>query len=401
MRVAGIVCEYNPFHNGHKYLIDKARSEFCADYVVCAISSSFLQRGEPSIVSKHARAEMAVASGADIVFEIPQVFSSRDAETYARAGVAVLRGTNAVTDMVFGSEFDDTEFLSEAAAILENPDERFTAALKQALSEGKSLAAAKGAALSNALGSCAEKLGKPNVSLALSYIRALMRSSSGIVPHAVKRIGEDFGSESAGKLASAAGIRRLIASGNLSSAYESMPKEAFEILEREIREGRILSLKAYRAALSCALSKQTHAEAQSLVDVSEGLENYIYKALAKPWQSAAELTGKAKTRRYTAGRLNRFLSSTMLGLTKDLAASVIDVPYLRLLAMKKEAAPLMKLIRRSASLPVITKPAQFEASSDSERLSRIIDARGQDIWSSIIESPLPMGEDFRKSPVIL
>lgn len=402
MRVAGIVCEYNPFHNGHRYLIEQARKELGADYILCALSSSFLQRGEPALFSKHARAEMAVSCGADIVFEIPQLFSARDAEVYTRAGVAVLSSTNVVTDMVFGCEVNNIQLLKSAANILVNPDENFIKTLKLSLSDGKSLASAKGDALQYFLGKDAEALNNPNASLALLYVYELVRTRSSIVPHTIKRLGEAYGSENGGRLASALGIRKAIMEGDLSSVRESMPEAAFEILMRETEKGFVLSDMAYRAALASALSAQTRQAAALLLDVSEGLENYIYdKLTSMEWKTSRELIEMLKTRRYTLGRLSRFFSGTMLGLTRELAGKAQSVPYLRLLAMRKSAAPLMRAIQSFASVPVITKPASFKPSAEAERLSRLIDARGQDIWSSVIESPLPMGEDYRRSPVII
>ena len=194
MRTAGIISEYNPFHRGHAWQIGELRRRLGAETaVVCAMSGSFVQRGDFAVMRTHARAEAAVRGGADLVLELPLPWAIASAEGFAAGGVGVLAATGAVDTLVFGSECGDTETLKAVAAALES--ESFAAYLRQGLQEDVSFAAAREAAARKLLGEKAAVLAQPNDILGVEYCKAIARQAAALMPLALPRrgVGHDGG----------------------------------------------------------------------------------------------------------------------------------------------------------------------------------------------------------------
>ena len=212
MSVAGIICEYDPLHTGHAYLMAQARKAG-AEAVVCAISGNFTQRGGFAVTDKLSRAEMAVSCGADLVLELPTVWAMSTAERFAQGGVELLTRTGVVTELVFGSECGDLAALRRAAEGLESPD--FAGTLAALPEDGRTFAARRQAALSELLGAeGAAVLERPNNTLAVEYLRAVRRLGSPLTARTVRRTGAQHGEGVSGGFASAScgGSRRRAAS---------------------------------------------------------------------------------------------------------------------------------------------------------------------------------------------
>ena len=187
MRIGAIVSEWNPFHNGHQYLLENAR-QIAPDGIVCIMSGSFTQRGQIAVMNKWERTKMALSNGADLVLELPCIYALSPAAGFAAGAVASLEGMGVITDLIFGTEDDDLETLTSIADVLENEPPAFTSTILEELKLGKSFPTAQDTALASVL-SESHVASRPNNILAIEYLRALGKIGSPISPHSVRRIG--------------------------------------------------------------------------------------------------------------------------------------------------------------------------------------------------------------------
>jgi len=242
LNVLGLVVEYNPFHNGHLHHLNASKSLVNSDYVVAVMSGNFVQRGEPAIIDKFSRAEIALKMGIDIVFELPFVYTIQDASGFANGAIGVLERTGVVSDLVFGSESADIEGLSQISDILINQPKEYKKTLNRYLKEGLSFPNARKYALNDYFTQISEekeiieKLEKSNDILGLEYLNALKLYDSKIKPQTIKRIGVNYNEEQyTGEISSATAIRKLIEQGELEKVKAAVPDVSYDILEREIR----------------------------------------------------------------------------------------------------------------------------------------------------------------------
>ena len=390
MRVTGIIAEYNPFHNGHAYHLHRARELTGADHILVVLSGPFTQRGEPALVDKWARTRMALACGADLILELPFAYAAQSAEYFARGGVTILDKTRVVTDICFGMESDTLEPLKAIARAAARETRAFKKALKRSLKEGRSFPVARSEALSESLadvpGSLRDMVKQPNNILAIEYLKSLLLLKSQINPVGVLREGAGYhDQQAAGAYASASSLRNMIGQGELSAAAPYMPEPAYTILRECISDGRgpIFPANYDMAVLSC-LRRTTPKTIAGWPDVSEGLENRLYR-LAQETSSVKELIDAAATRRYTHARIRRILAYGLTGLTKRELEGYKRAggpQYLRVLGFNESGAPLLKAIREQAKLPLIMSPAKAlkEMRSRTARSQLLLDIRAQNIY---------------------
>ena len=325
MSKAAVICEFNPFHNGHKFLIENIKSNH-ADDVICVMSGSFVQRGDIAVTDKYARAEAALTHGADMAAELPAVYAMAPAEVFAKSGVR-LAHVLGCDKLCFGAE-SSIEELSEALDTLDS--ESVQTEIARRMCEGDYYPRAVGKAIGGRLG---EIVSRPNNILAVEYIRACRGCD--IEPVAIPRKGADHdSSEPVGNIASATKIRDLIKSGEEYRAYTPMSVD------------RPAFIEAIEPAVLYRLKTMTADELSRIADVSEGLENRIADVAAK-YNSLAEITDNLKTKRYTMARLRRILLSATLGITKEMRET--PVPYIRVLGVRADKRGLIS----SRSLPLI------------------------------------------------
>lgn len=391
MRVTGIIAEYNPFHNGHAYHLRRARESTNADFILVALSGPFTQRGEPAIVDKWARARMALACGADLVLELPFAYAAQSAEWFARGGVIILDKTRVATHICFGMESDMLEPLQAIARTAAKETRTFKKALKRALDQGQSFPAARAEALSESLSdgpeSLREMVKRPNNILAIEYLKSLIVLKSNIQPAGILREGTGYHDEEAkGAYASASHIRKQMHAGTLDAAAPYMPETVYEILGEYIGEGRgpVFS-EAYDTAVLSCLRRSAPKKIAGWPDVSEGLENRLYK-LAQETNSMEELIDAAATRRYTCTRIRRILAYGLTGLTRRELAGYKKAGgpgYLRVLGFNESALPLIKAIQQNAVLPLVMSPAKAlkEMESKSARSQLRLDVRAQNLYA--------------------
>ena len=374
MRVFGIICEYNPFHRGHKWQIDELRrlagEEECA--VVCAMSGDFVQRGDFAVERAHARAEAAVRGGADLVLELPLPWAISSAEGFARGGVGVLAATGVVDTLAFGSECGDAVKLQRAAGALLR--EEFPDALRGELIKGLSFAAARERAARTLIGEDAAVLQEPNDILGVEYCKALLQSGSAIVPMALMRKSVGHNGGAAEGFASASHIRELLARGENASAY--LTAESAAIYARECAEGRapVTMRNAERAVLS-RLRAMDEADLARYDGGNEGLYRRFYDA-ARTAASVDGLLSAVKTKRYAYARLRRMLLAAYLGVTADDMPDA--VPYLRVLACNERGRALLRTIKKTGSAPVLTKSADVRALGEEAKRLFALTARAVD-----------------------
>lgn len=359
--------EYNPFHNGHAYHISQIKKHG-ADGIIAVMSGSFVQRGEPAVMSKFERAKCAVRNGVDLVLELPVSFSVGSAERFAAGCVRIAEATGVVSKFCFGSESANVPTFEKTVETLETPE--FSSILKEELSEGKTFAAARATALKE-IGAFAPE--KPNDILAVEYIKELKRLKSKIEPVAIKRVGDYHGGSTG--FASASEIRRKIDGGILPK--EDLPKETSETLEKLLLQGKApAKIENLERMIIGFFRNAEAAELKEYYAVTEGAENRIIAA-AKTATSIEDFYEKVKTKRYTMATVRRMIIAPFLGIKKEEPT----IPFLRVLAFNSRGAEIMKNVKKSSGLPLITNftPELAALSEFAEQIT--LERRATDIFS--------------------
>ena len=371
MITAGIVVEYNPLHNGHVHHLAETKAASGADAVVAVMSGHFLQRGEPAIVNKWARTEMALRMGVDLVLELPVAYSVQPAEWFAFGAVSALHNTGIVDVLCFGSESGRIGWMLELAKTLKHEPEALKRALKQQMKAGKNYPAAFTAAVAEIAPDIpAEWLAQPNNTLGLHYLIALERLNSGIRPMTIPRIKAAYNQDtvSDSRIASATALRRKIEQAGRALPPELssfVPPVSFDILRREFQEGRgPVSWEDFALPLFHRLWTLSPEELAEYQEVNEGLEYRFHstvRSLEYEYSPGVEqLLTLLKTRRYTRTKLQRALVHILLNHRKPrLNPGVLSrgTPYLRVLGFTSAGRELLKRMKRTAAVPVITKVA--------------------------------------------
>ena len=392
MTVAGIICEFNPLHSGHAYLMARLRQQG-ADAVVCAMSGNFVQRGEPALVNKLSRAEMAVDCGADLVLELPTPWAMATAETFAKGGVQLLAMAGC-THIGFGSECGDAALLQGVADTLMSPDLQVD--IRTELAAGVTYAAARQKAVEARLGAVASVLRQPNDTLAVEYLKACRQLAVDITPIVVRRIGAGHDGAPAEGYASATYIRQLVRQGKGESAFSFMPETAAAVLARELAAGRATDSRHVERAILARLRQMTEAEFAAYDGGGEGLYHRVYDAVRR-CATVEELLAAVKTKRYPAARLRRLVLSAWLGLPK----APETVPYARVLAANGTGRALLRQMRK-AGQPVLTKAADVAVLGPSAETLFRREAACTDLYTlayAALAQSVP-GSDWRLTPVM-
>ncbi len=388
MTVAGVIAEFDPLHRGHAYLLTQIRNQLGADTaIVIAMSGSFTQRGGAAICTPHARAEMALRAGADLILELPQPFCSSSAETFAQGGAEILRATGIVNALCFGSECGDADLLRRIAAAIDTL--AFSAGLKAELDKGLPFAQARQNALEQLVGTDAVQAAGANDLLGVEYLRAF--GTDFPVYTVTRRDGGHHGS------ASATEVRRLMCGGAWAEADRLLPPESVRILRREREAGRCpASLRWAERAVLYRLRTMTTADFAAIPDCGEGLENRLVQAAAQA-ESLEQFYMLAKSKRYAHARIRRIALRAFLGVT-EIPPSV---GYLRVLGASQQGLTLLKKMKQTATLPVVTKPAHGRELEGEASTLFAQNRRIDDLWGLCLERPLPAGTSWRTTPIII
>ena len=385
MAVFGIIAEYNPFHNGHEYQINKIR-ENGDNTVVVIMSPDVVQRGDFAALSKWTRAEAALMCGADLVIELPSIFALATAERFALGAVKCLDALGCVEYLCFGSESNDANSILHSAELLQNTEVDLE--IKKKLSSGITYAKARSLAVTEFDENCAKVLENPNDILAVEYVKAINFTGSKMSPYPILRKGVEHDSdEICENIASASFIREKF---DLSTLKNLVPQKALEIYKKALENGeKSNGISALDSALILKLRTMSIEQIKNLFDVSEGLENRIKRAAIES-ANLLELCEKIKTKRYTMARIRRILMYALLDMEKNLM--ICEPQYIRVLGHNDRGLALLS--KKSAKLPVITSLAKAkEISKDAKMLVSLEERIGQ-AFSLTLKNPKSYKNEF-------
>ena len=343
INTAALICEFNPFHYGHKYIIEYIKSNI-ADRVICIMSGNFVQRGDISILNKYDKTEAALKYGADAVIELPAVYANSNAETFAQSGVALAKAMNCDC-LCFGTENCSVNDIRDYLDLTLN--DNFKNELKKALAQGKSYPGAISQSLENINPALLKVVNDPNNLLAIEYVKAC--SKQDLTPVSIKRINVRHDSDKPiGNMASASYIRKLILENN-----DEYRKYTPLTVDNPADIKRLENTIVYK--LKC-LSLD---DISKLPEITEGLENRIFNSINE-YNSLDDILSDIKTKRYTLSKIRRIIISAFLGINDSMQKT--NCPYIRVLGIKKD----YRFNFASAKLPIIVN-----LKKDREKLDEI------------------------------
>ena len=398
MKIGGIVAEYNPFHNGHKYQLEKSKELGEWTHVVAAMSSNYVQRGETALISKWARAEMAVKNGVDLVVEIPTLWSTSFAQRFALGGVSLLDSLGCVDMLSFGSECGDIDELIECKNAINS--DAVTERLKENLDFGLSFALARAEALRTVYGNrFFDILEEPNNTLGIEYLQALDKLDSHIVPMTVKRIGASHDSIIRSEnFACASDIRSMMLGGGRE--WEMfVPQSVVDIYRREEENNRAPCPNSkLEFSILCCMRQLSAEDIGLSPDVSEGIEYRIHDAALKA-SSLEELYQLAKTKRYSHARIRRIVLHAFMGFVSDDYKE--NPPYIHVLAMNERGKEILKEAKDRAKKPIVTKASDFDGLDDYGCHVFALEDMCTDVYSLASPVILPCGREKTNGIVVI
>lgn len=396
MKICAVISEFNPFHNGHKYLLSALRSRGNT-HIVAIMSTYFTQRGDVASVRPAERTRMALSAGTDLVIGLPTCFSLSPAEIFAKGAAYLIKSMGCVDSLGFGSECENIKDLIGVSQKLDRLDSNL---IKKLLKDGVTYSKARQQALEYVCNSgFSDVISRPNNILAVEYIRALehfnLNLNLELVPRKNAQHDDNF---SYGTVASSSFIRDKILKNEPFKNY--MPPHASTILTNELNTLRAPAhIKTGERAVLAFLRMLTPPDLANIQDVSEGLENRIYQAIRQA-TSIEELYALIKTKRYTMARIRRIVLSAFLGLNKEIQNTF--PPYIRVLGFNKSGSEVLKKMKATASLPIITKYSEVLKSND-EKIKKFFNMESKvgDLYSLFTPKISKCGQEMVNSPQIL
>ena len=379
MHKIGIICEYNPFHNGHLYQIKKIKETYKDSLIIVCLSSCFMQRGEASILNKWDKTRLAIESGVDLVLELPFAFATQYQDIFAKGALTILNHLK-IDTLVFGSECDDVELLKNLASV-QLKDDGYNYLVKRYLDLGLNYPTSLSKALFDISG---VKLDKPNDLLALAYIKEIIKNNYDIKPFSIRRTSDYHNSNLDSDIVSASTIRKLLKDGVNVNNY--LPYNIYDYLS-EIDEDKYFALLKYQIInnIDCLDKFQT---------VDEGIENRIIKYINMV-NSKEELILKVKSKRYTYNKINRMFTHILTNFTKE-DAKDLEIEYLRVLGFNTRGKNYLNKIKKDIGIPIINKyiPNMYKSLDIEFRVSLIYSLILKDKGDDFLK------REYRNKPVI-
>lgn len=428
MKITGIIAEYNPFHNGHKYHLNEARRLTGADYIVAVISGDFMQRGTPAITDKHTRAKMALQNGADLVLELPLFYSAGSAEFFALGAVTLLDKLGAVDSLCFGSECGDIHALSRIASILLDEPEGFRLTLQNEIKKGSSFPKARSTALRDYLSATSPLsadfshiLSSPNNILGIEYMKALLARQSGITPYTVARKGNDYHDDlltadyrslHETALSSATAIRNCIThpessfDTSLAAVKEHVPASVYKILEDNYQKNLPIDSSDFSLLLRYRLFMEAENDYTRYLDITSDLSDKIEKN-KNNFVDYEQFCTLLKSKDMTYSRISRSLLHILLDMTNaDLFTFTQDdyIYYARILGLRKASTNMLGQLKASTSIPLISKLADASSYLEGHGLAMLKhDIRAAHIYDSVAASKFgtPFVNEYSKQIIIV
>lgn len=373
MPLAGIVAEFNPFHNGHKYLINCAKTD--GYDVAVVISGNFVQRGDVAITPKYKRALTAISNGADIVAELPVPWAMSTAQNFALGAISQLVSLG-IDTLYFGSESANTELLCEVAEILLSDE--YEQQVCKRLSTNDTFAKIRRDIVCEILGFQTDVLDNPNDTLAVEYICAAKTLGVSITFNAVKRIGAQHNSTAeVDDFSTATLLRKAVVEKNEAYLRKYMPESAVQI----ILSSPIANIQKIDSAIVSSVKRLSAEEISFLPDVGEGLHNLIYK-FARENNSFSSLCDNIKTKRYTHARIRRILLSAYLGI--DNSFFLKKPPYVKILAIKESAS---KYLKSASQKQIVSRVSQLDLSDEFTKFVFDTENRANELYALSLDRP--------------
>ncbi len=374
MKIIGIIAEYNPFHNGHKYQIDKIREKEKDALIIICTSSSFTQRGDISILNKWDKTKSALNNGANIVLELPYIYSTQSSDTFAKYALKILNELK-IEELCFGSEDNNIEKLYKVADTQIN-NKKFDQKVKEHLDNGINYPTA----LNNALKELIQiEITKPNNLLGVSYIKEIIKNNYQIKPITIQRTNDYHDKENNSNIVSASNIReRLINKGDISN---KVPQDVYEILKNKKTDNKYFEYLKYKIISEKDLNKY--------LDVDEGLSTRIKDQINKS-NNLEELIQNIKTKRYTYNKISRMLNHILCSLTKE-ENNIEELEYIRILGFDQKGKEYLSKIKKDIKTPILNK-------YDTKKYKTLeIEKRVTDIYSLIYEDITK--EEIQNKPI--
>ena len=379
MNIIGLITEYNPFHNGHKYQIDKIKEMYPDSIIIVVTSSHFTQRGEISLLDKWTKTKVSLSMGIDMVIELPFIFSTQSADTFAHASIKLLNELK-IDTLVFGSETNDIELFKKLADIQLNSSD-FNALVANFLDKGDNYPTA----LSNALKVLNnDTVIKPNDLLAVSYTKEVLLQNASINLVSIKRTNDYHDTTSNEEIVSASNIRtKLINNEDVSKLVPSITYEY--IKDVKPNNEKLFELLKYKIISENNLEKY--------LTVDEGIENRLFNNILES-NSLEEFISKIKTKRYTYNKLNRMFIHILVGLTKVDKQNYNSPSYIRILGMNKKGQEYLSSIKKEITLPIISKFIK-----DNKELS--LEFKATCIYSLLVNKQELIEQEYKNKVIIV
>lgn len=377
MKICGIICEYNPFHNGHAYLIGRAKKLSGCDAVVCIMSGNFTQRGELAFLDRYTRARHAILAGADAVIELPTIFATAPAEIFAKGAVKILNSIPDFTALAFGCENADKAAFLKAAQDAASESGTFKNVLRQYLKIGSSFTKARAQALAQAGGpGSLQFISSPNNILGVEYQKALsaFESTAEILP--IERVGADYSDTKMYKnFSSATAIRKAVYEGKIRSVRKNIPEYVLKDLQDAVKP------ELYKKIALYSVIRADASELKNILDCTEGLENRL-KAFAKSTHDYDEFIKKVTTKRYISSRIRRILVAAVLSISEDLVKKGLKNPlYMKILAVNKQRADKILPALKLSAYPCITRRSDLSLLNKTASEFLAVDTLAADIFN--------------------
>ena len=367
MKTVGIIAEYNPFHNGHKFHIEEAKRLTQADRVIVVMSGDFVQRGEPAVIDKYSRTRMALSYGADAVFELPHYYALGSAEYFALGAISLLDKLGIVDSICFGSECGNVMKLREIAEVLMKEPIQYQEALKEGLRNGMTFPAASAYAISDYFQDeeITEIISLPNNILGIYYMKALLKRNSSMTPYTLLRYGSHYRDEALSSdpkipISSALAIRTALSgTGTLSDIEVQLPSLVYQELSECMDHSFPVKADDFSTMLGYKLLENGDRDLTSYVDISESLSDRISNEF-KHYQTFSDFCERLKTKDFTYARISRCLMHILLDMKTETLADYIRndyVSYARLLGFRNSSADILTAAKAHGSLTLISKPA--------------------------------------------
>ena len=376
MNIIGIIAEYNPFHNGHKYQLNKIKELYKDSIIIVCVSSSFTQRGNLSLLNKWDKTKIALEEGADIIVELPYIYSTQSSDIFASYALKILNEFK-IDTLVFGSESDNIQMIINNAKLqLFNKD--FDNKVKLYLDKGINYPTALNNALKDLNGTIIDK---PNDLLALSYIKEIIKNNYSIVPKSIKRTNDYHDNLSNDIIISASNIREKIK--NNIDIKKHVPDNVYNILKNKSINNKYFEFLKYKIISENDLDKY--------LDVDEGLSKRIKDSIIKS-NNLDELIKNIKTKRYTYNKISRMLNHILCSFTTSEKNTFENIEYLRILGFNKKGKEYLNNIKKEINIPILNK-------YDTDKFKSLnVEKRVTEIYSLIYEDIIE--EEIKNKPII-